>query len=336
VALGPPPQDERLCLLEQSDLRDLIASLMKTRSVMGPVSKGKDYVFAEIKDQTTILPPKKALNKPLEVLFSFKDGEISHEDDARPQVLFGVHACDLHAITILDTVFRRDFPDPYFISRKENTVIVALNCNKVGEDCFCLSMGTGPSVKDPSDLVLTPVGSGYLLEAGSQKGAKILADLRFEPASRDVLLDKSNVLEEARRHFKKHVDTQGIRAVMEQSFRHPVWDELMKDCLGCGSCTTVCPTCFCYNVVDRLDLSLKSGRREREWDSCMLLEYAEAALGANFRKDRDARIKQRMYHKLAYYEPQFGTLGCVGCGRCISTCLKKIDITDVAARLRGD
>ncbi len=330
--------------LAQSDLRDLIASLAKTRSVIGPVPKGKDHVFCEVKDpakvdlsyQTTILPPKKSLNKPLEVLFSFKDGAISHEEDATPQVLFGVHPCDLRAIGILDTVFRRDFPDPYFVTRKENTAIVALNCGTVGENCFCLSMGTGPSVKDPSDLLLTPVGDEYVLEVGSAKGAELVAELRFEPASTGILQDKSRALEETRRHFKKRVDTQGIRAVMEENFRHPVWDELMKDCLGCGSCTMVCPTCFCYNVVDRLDLSLKSGRREREWDSCMLLEYAEVALGANFRKDRDARVKQRMYHKLAYYEPQFGTLGCVGCGRCVSTCIKKIDITDVAARLRGD
>lgn len=330
-------------LLDQPDLRDLVRSLSETHLVVGPVRKGKDYAFSLVKEaadidlsyQTTILPPKKVFHKPLEVLFSFQDGVITHGDVGRAQVLFGVHPCDLHAITILDTIFRRDFPDPYFIERKESTVIVALNCATVGEDCFCLSMGTGPWVKDPCDLLLTPVGDTYLLETMSPKGAEILSSQRLEPVSRDILRDKSKVVEEARRHFRKRVDTNGLRAIMEDNFRHPLWDELMKDCMGCGSCTMVCPTCFCYNVVDRLDLSLTSGRREREWDSCMLLEYSEAALGANFRKDRDARIKQRMYHKLVYYEPQFGTLGCVGCGRCISTCLKKIDITEVVARLRG-
>jgi ferredoxin len=344
VAPGALPQDERLFLLEQPDVRGLIASLMKNRTVFAPVKKGKEHVFAEVKDaslvdlgyQTTILPPKKVLQEPLEALFSFKDGAVSHEDEARPQVLFGVHSCDLHAIGILDTVFRRDYVDPYWVSKRDNTIIVALNCNTVGENCFCLSMGTGPWTKDPYDLCLTAIGDAYLVEVGSEKGEEILAGLRLKPAPKDMVEARPSVLEEIERHFKKHVNTHGLKEAMEKGFSHPVWDELREDCLGCGSCTMVCPTCFCYNVADKLDLDLKTGRREREWDSCMLLEYSEVALGANFRKDRDARIKQRMYHKLVYYEPQFGTLGCVGCGRCISSCVKKIDITDVAAKVRGE
>jgi heterodisulfide reductase subunit C len=150
------------------------------------------------------------------------------------------------------------------------------------------------------------------------------------------MVEKQKVLENARRKFHKKLNTQGLPELLEENFRHPIWEELMHECLACGSCTMVCPTCFCYNVVDKIDLNLKSGKRQREWDSCMLLEYAQVALGHNFRKDRDARVKQRIYHKLVYYEPQFGTLGCVGCGRCIKTCVKKIDITDVISRLRGE
>lgn len=344
MALGAVSQDERLFLLEQPDLRDLISALMKTGRVFGPVRKGKDHVFAELTDpaevdlayQTTILPPKKFLHRPSEVLFSFKDGKIGQEGEPSPQVLFGVHACDLHAIGILDTVFRKDYVDPYFASKRDSTTIVALNCSTVGENCFCQSMNAGPWVRDSYDLCLTPMGDAYLLEVGSQKGSEVAAMLRPEPAPRSVREAKSEVLEEAKRHFVKRLNTDGLRKVMEDNFRHPEWDRLMNDCLGCGSCTMVCPTCFCYNVIDQLDLDLRTGRRERVWDSCMLLEYAEVALGANFRKDRDARVKQRMYHKLAYYEPQFGTMGCVGCGRCISSCVKKIDLTDVAARLRGE
>ncbi len=223
-----------------------------------------------------------------------------------------MHPCDLYAISILDTVFRRAFPDPNFVGARNKAVIVALNRPTVGENCFCLSMGTGPSVKDAADLVLTRVKDGYLLETGSPKGVRVVSEMRLEPAPNSLLLEKSAALEETRRHVKKQMNRDDLRAVLEDNFRNPIWDELQKNCLGCGSCTMVCPTCFCYNVIDKLDLDLRSGRRQREWDSCMLLEYAEVALGANFRKDRDARVKQWMYHKLAYYEPQFGTVGVWG------------------------
>lgn len=344
LALGAVSQEDRLFLLERADLREMVASLMKTARVFGPVAKGKDHVFAEIKDpaevdlayQTTILPPKKYLHKPSEVLFSFRDGTIGKDAEVSPQVLFGVHACDLRGIGILDTVFRKDFVDPYWAAKKDKTLVVALNCATIGENCFCQSMNSGPWVKDGYDLCLTPIGDGYLLEVGSAKGKEIADDLRLEPAPRSALQAKSEAALETARHFRKALNTEGLRRVMEDNFRNPYWETLMNDCLGCGSCTMVCPTCFCYNVVDKLELDLKTGRREREWDSCMMLEYAEVALGANFRKDRDARIKQRMYHKLVYYEPQFGTMGCVGCGRCISSCVKKIDLTEVAARLRGE
>ncbi len=353
MALEALPEAERLFVLTGSDMAQLLTSLISRYSVVAPVPKDpkrKDHVFkaietpeeVDLRYQNTILPPKKALHLPFEVLFSFdKEGAITHAKDVGPQVLFGVHPCDLHAIAILDIVFKRDYVDPYYVNKRNDTTIVALNCQTVGENCFCLSLGTGPSVKDPCDATLTPLPpvlseDRYLLEIHTPKGFDLVQGMDLVPAEPDVLSEKSKVIEETKRHFKKRINTQDILEIMEDNFRNPIWEELMEDCLGCGSCTMVCPTCFCYNVADVVDLNLKSGRRQREWDSCMLLEYAEVAMGHNFRKDRDARIKQRMYHKLAYYQPQFGTLGCVGCGRCVTTCVKKIDITDVVARLRGE
>lgn len=311
--------------------------------VIGPVRRGSEHVFAHIKDPheidmayvTTILPPKKVFHQPFQVLFSFdtEEGTLAEAESGEEKVVWGIHPCDVHAIAILDKVYGIEYPDPYYLRNRENTIIVAKNCTEIGENCFCLSMGTGPALRSGYDLLLTDLGGRYLVEVGTERGRKLLSGLELVPAPRVVLVEKEKRLSQARQKFKKRMVTQGIQELLEENFRHPIWEELMRECLACGSCTMVCPTCFCYNVVDKMDLDLKTGRRQREWDSCMLLEYAQVALGQNFRRDRDARIKQRMYHKLLYYEPQFGTLGCVGCGRCISACVKRIDITDVVSRL---
>lgn len=341
IELGLP----LLYYLPKTKLNAFVQELQKRHDVFGPVAKGKEFIFAPITKaedlalhyRTTLLPPKKLLHMPFEVLFAFHEHQIVETPvPERPQIIFGIHPCDVHAILILDKAYTAEYPDPYYIAKRKNTVLVALNCSEPGENCFCLSLGTGPALKEGYDLLLTDLGQGYLLEAGSPQGKKLVLDLDLTPAPRVATVEKQKVIDTARRKFQKKLHTQGLHELLEENFRHPLWEELMHQCLACGSCTMVCPTCFCYNVVDKIDLNLKSGKRQREWDSCMLLEYAQVALGHNFRKDRDARVKQRIYHKLVYYEPQFGTLGCVGCGRCIQTCVKKIDITDIISRLRGE
>ncbi|WP_192868196.1 4Fe-4S dicluster domain-containing protein [Calderihabitans maritimus] len=335
-----------LALLPKDHLYDFVDQLMEEFVVVGPVAKGSEFVFSEIRDpeqvrldyETTILPPKKVLHRPFQTLFSFReDGGITEEERInKRQVLFGVHPCDVHAISILDKAYGSEYPDPYYMAHREQTLIIALNCTQVGKNCFCHSLDTGPSLKEGYDLLLTDLGCSYLVEVGSESGTGIVERTGLALAPRVKMVEKEKRLDNARKKFRKRLLTQGLHELLEENFRHPIWEELIKSCLACGSCTMVCPTCFCYNVVDKIDLSLKSGRRQREWDSCMLLEYAQVALGHNFRRDRDARIKQRIYHKLLYYEPQFGTLGCVGCGRCISACVKKIDITEIIVRMRGE
>lgn len=336
-----------LAEVRKQDLPSVLAGLMDEYTVVAPVKKGKkSYSFEPVTKpetvcldyNTTILPPKKALHRPFQTLFSFRDDQVVEESvgPERMQILFGVHPCDVHAIEILDMAYTKEYPDPYYAAYRSSTLIVALNCTSVGENCFCRSMGTGPEAKSGYDLVFTDIGDSYLVEEGSAAGVDLLEKMDLEPSWRVKLVEKEHRLRTAERHFSKKLDTAGLNVLLEENFRHPIWSELKEQCLGCGSCTMVCPTCFCYNVVDQMDLDLKGGKRQREWDSCMLLEYSEVAMGHNFRRDLDARIKQRIYHKLAYYEPQFGTIGCVGCGRCIETCIKGLDITRVIAALRGE
>ncbi len=340
-------QASSIAFLPKEKLNDFVGLLTEEFLLYGPVQKKTEFVFEKIENaaqlaldyHTTLLPPKKVLHQPFETLFSFSEGEgavddVSHVEEK--QLLFGVHPCDVHAISILDEVYSHEYEDPYYMAKRRGTLVVALNCSTPGDDCFCSSLGTGPDLKDGYDLLLTDLGDNYLVETGSKAGQELVEMARLYSAPRVTLVEKEKRLSDARKKFKKRMITDGLHDLLEENFRHPVWEELMKKCLACGSCTMVCPTCFCYNVVDKIDLGLRSGKRQREWDSCMLLEYAQVAMGHNFRKDRDARIKQRLYHKLAYYEPQFGTLGCVGCGRCIHTCVKKIDITEIIGRIRGE
>lgn len=344
--LGVRTQASSIALLPKDNLDYFVNKMTEEFVVFGPVQKKSEFVFEKIEDasqlalnyHTTILPPKKVLHQPFETLFSFKEDQevIDEEQPEHKQILFGVHPCDVHAISILDQAYSHEYEDPYYMAKRKNTLIAALNCITPGESCFCSSLGTGPDLKEGFDLLLTDLGHSYLVEVGSEEGKRVVEIAELPSAPRVTLVEKEQRLNEARKKFQKRMLPQGLHDLLEENFRHPVWEELMEECLACGSCTMVCPTCFCYNVVDKIDLSLKSGKRQREWDSCMLLEYAQVALGHNFRKDRDARIKQRIYHKLVYYEPQFGTLGCVGCGRCIHTCVKKIDITEIIDRIRGE
>ncbi len=335
-----------LALLPKEELEGFILRLKEGYEVFGPTRKGKGHVFGYINSaqhldldyQTTILPPKKLLHQPFETLFHFhtEEGVIPGERKLPRQVLFGLHPCDVHAVEILDTVYMQEYEDPFYKAKREKSLIVALNCTSVGEHCFCASMGTGPDLKNGYDLLLTDLGSEYLVEVGSEAGAELVTETGLSPAPRVKVVQKEKRLDWARRGFKKRLVTHDLERLLRENFCHPIWNRLRDQCLACGSCTMVCPTCFCYNVVDKIDLGFKTGKRQREWDSCMLLEYAQVALGHNFRKERDVRIKQRIYHKLLYYEPQFGTKGCVGCGRCIETCVKGIDLTGIIREIRGE
>jgi len=336
-----------LALLKKTDVASFVEQLTKNHRVIAPVPKGmKSYSFEIVEDpkkvcleyDTTILPPKKVFHSPLETILYFgRESVKSPELPAQKRILLGVHPCDVTALLRLDKVYVDDLEDPYYTQRRENTLIVAVTCSQVGEYCFCESVGSGPDLKEGFDLLLTDIGDCYLVEAGTDEGHKLVQECNLEPAPRVMLLQKQKVIDRLRKSFKRSLPTADLRELLIENFESKVWDELKEECLACGSCTMVCPTCFCYSTFDKTDFpTLSDGQRMREWNSCMFYEYAAVALGGNFRPERDARIKQRLYHKLFYHEEQFGELGCVGCGRCIISCIKKIDPTDVVARLRRD
>ncbi len=343
-------------VIGKSSLKILLDRFLEKCRVFGPTKPGSNSTFNEITSVkelhldyiSTVLPPKKFFLPPRETLFSFKIenkkiaiSEIKQDDKI---LLLGVHPCDVHAILKLDKLFSGDFNDTYYQSRRKNTVIVALNCVEPSEHSFCSSMGTGPFLNEGFDLLLTDIGMKYLLEIGTKTGNLLVKGLKLKPAKITDFDEKEKRLKLMEKKFKKYVNTSWLSKIASKNINHEVWLNLGErggvagsfTCLSCGSCTFVCPTCYCYDVYDTMDLSLESGKRVRELDSCQLLEYASIALDQNFRRDRKDRIRHWMMCKFGAAAGEMNS-SCVGCGRCIRFCPSKIDITEVAKELRkGD
>jgi ferredoxin len=250
----------------------------------------------------------------------------------------GVHACELAAITIQDTIFLRGkYIDDYYKKVREQVLIVALNCTHPGGTCFCASMKTGPKVTAGFDLALTEIAAkdkhGFLVETGSENGKELLRHVPYRPAAQSEIDACGSALEKARKSMGRMLDTGHIKELLYANLEHPEWDAVAKRCLSCANCTMVCPTCFCSQVEDVTDLAGGTAERSRRWDSCFTLDFSYIH-GGSVRPSVKARYRQWLTHKLAGWYDQFGMSGCVGCGRCITWCPVGIDITEEAAVIR--
>lgn len=265
--------------------------------------------------------------------------ELSPNTTETPKYAFiGVRACELSAIFIQDKVFTQgDYVDPVYQARREQALVVAVNCTHADKTCFCTSMGTGPGVEAGFDLALTEMflkgEQFFLIEADSDKGKSILEKLSLKEASREETEEAGIRISETREQMGRQLNTLNIKEMLYDNYEHPRWDEVAERCLSCANCTMVCPTCFCTTVDDLTDLTGQEAERVRRWDSCFTTDFSYIH-GGSIRPSGKSRYRQWLTHKLASWEDQFGTLGCVGCGRCISWCPVGIDITQEAAAIR--
>jgi sulfhydrogenase subunit beta (sulfur reductase) len=271
-----------------------------------------------------------------------EDGELEVEEEvAEPprHAFIGVRSCDLHAIAVQDRTFvDGPWADRDYQARREGAFIVAVNCGQAGGTCFCVSMDTGPRASSGYDLALTELlddaGHRFLVEVGSERGAELLAELPSRPAAGGDEKAAEEVVERTASQMGRTLDTTDIRDMLYRNREHPRWDEVADRCLTCGNCTMVCPTCFCSSVEDVTDLAGDEATRVRSWESCFTLEHSYIH-GGSVRTSGKARYRQWMTHKLASWIDQFGTSGCIGCGRCITWCPVAIDITEEAAVIRA-
>jgi sulfhydrogenase subunit beta (sulfur reductase) len=287
---------------------------------------------------------KKFLHPPVMTLWrARKNGnDIRIESDrSKPSkfAFIGVRSCEISAIGIQDKVFCDGlYPDMDYAARRRDAFIVAVNCGKAGGTCFCVSMGCGPKAEAGFDLALTELIDGarheFLAEIGSRAGANILSLVPHREASQADVAAGDAVVARTASQMGRGLQTDGIKELLESNLNHPRWDGVADRCLTCGNCTMVCPTCFCTTVEDHSDLTGASAERTRKWDSCFTMDFTYIH-GGSARKTGRSRYRQWMTHKLATWIDQFGTSGCVGCGRCITWCPVGIDITEEAAAIRA-
>jgi formate hydrogenlyase subunit 6/NADH:ubiquinone oxidoreductase subunit I len=240
---------------------------------------------------------------------------------------------------------KRTASDTAYVSRRENTFIIAVTCSDPAGTCFCVSMGTGPVPDKGFDLSLTELmnhdGHRFLVAPGSDRGEKILDELTTRAEGDEVLnaarTDRNQAREvgtAAAQRMGRSLDTNGIRDLLYANAEHPQWDDVASRCLACTNCTLVCPTCFCTSVEDVSDLSGRQTERWRVWDSCFTTDFSYLH-GGSVRTSVPSRYRQWATHKLASWVDQFGTSGCVGCGRCITWCPAAIDITAEVGAIRS-
>jgi sulfhydrogenase subunit beta (sulfur reductase) len=329
------------------DKLDFFASVLQQfGEVHAPVGKGGRFVFGKLNRWSeacldydrTILPPKKYFLPPREVLLRYRQGAgytPATEELDRRIVLFGVHSCDIHALNILDEVFAGTYPDPYYRARRRNIAIIGIDCTP-DEHCFCRSM-RADFVDSGFDLFLHDIGNHYLTFVSTARGDDMVLATGplFEPVGPADIAEYKRRSEEKRTQYQIDVEIRDLPEIFEMEYQAAIWDELGDRCLSCGSCSMVCPTCYCYDVVDETELGSKNGDRVRFWDSCLFKNHAAVAGGENFRGSRASRIKFRFYHKQRGFVAEYGRPSCVGCGRCIEVCPVGIDIIEVINRLRG-
>lgn len=265
--------------------------------------------------------------------------EMTNSDNIIPSVVLGAKGCDVNAMSLVDKVqVEGEFTDPLYKIRRDKMFVVAADCDDCKETCFCTLLGKNPWPESGYDLAVSKISGGYLIEAGSERGEKVLADNeKLTSEARDAQIKardekRQKVVADLKKNNSQFPDLTGVTEDLREAISDEIWKELAKDCVECGACTNICPTCYCFLLYDR-KTDGEHFRRISNWDSCQLTGYARMAGMLNPRASLADRVKHRFYHKYDYLVSSHGDIFCTGCGRCIDACSASIDIRDVLARV---
>ncbi len=321
--------------LDQAALDSWVDALVAKHKGYGVQAAGDRFAFRPLAHaadlrldyDVTMLPPKKYFLPQTEELVTFKrSGGYESVLDSEPFVLLGVHPYDMAAINQMDTVFSSDNYDVHYMTRRDNATIVACDVQNASPDVFAGCMGSA-TVKEGFDVLLTKVGDAWLADARTDKGEALLNGVNAPAAADSDIAAREKVWAENNEGLQKHkfnCAPSDIPGLLEKGYDHPVWAERAELCFSCGTCTSVCPTCYCFDVKDDVNWDMENGMRTRTWDSCQLTGFATVAGGHNFRPDPAERYRHRYYRKGKYVADKIGQIACVGCGRCITGCVAKI------------
>ncbi|MGI6711651.1 MAG: 4Fe-4S dicluster domain-containing protein [Bacillota bacterium] len=316
--------------IAKNKIKDLLDVMKKDAKVLVPMKVEGVSKFApwgsegtlDFDAVNTLLPPKDVLFPNTEKMYSYKVSNQEVTDlvvhyEGEKTIIFGIRPCDMQSIACLDDVFlTKGFVDEFYKNKRDNLVTVCIGCTKTAPTCFCDSMGVNPTKNDNADVQLYDLGNSYGIEAQTEAGQQLVAKWQG-------LTDGSGDAPQVSCSLK--VDMAGVQEKLAKLFESPIWKEVSQKCIGCGTCTYLCPTCYCFDIDGRKDGN--EGYKFRCWDSCMFSEYTRMAGGHNPRPSKKERIRNRYLHKLEYFNERYGKNLCVGCGRCLIKCPVNMDIT---------
>ncbi len=340
----------KYAVIKKDDLGKWVTHLKKKARLYAPKKKENLYVFRPVKDASeislqyipTILPPKKYYFPQKEKLFKFtvnpfKTGKAIKEFEEF--ILFAVHTCDIAGIQCMDVVFRDSPEDPNYLNRKEKMTIIGIECLEYCDKyANCAVMGNHEP-RGGYDLMMVDIGEKFILHINSEKGEKLVAGLAYIKEARNGDMEElARVREAKKKVFKSEFNASlpGVYSAFDGSFASEVWKDVGKRCVGCGNCTAVCPTCYFFDVMDDMDLSLNEGVRSRMWNSCQMDDFAKVAGAEDFRKGRDSRQRHRYYRKFKYPVDKYNRYFCTGCGRCTRTCMADISLIETVNSLTAE
>ena len=329
---------------DNSTVEKFIAFLLSKGKVIAPHHKGENsYSFEEVGDISlvelvyprTIQPLKKFFLPPKETLLTYNlsNNEYKNEESVTEKRIFlGIHSYELQSIFRLDYAFSKNHAESNYLNRRENCLFIGISY-KPDQWHFSKSVGIEIENIDGFCLYFEPIENGFLVFEVNDDGKDLISEFGSATAI-NAPLD----LELFEKHFQTKIKYHYNRLpqIFEHVYNSKVWEKVANRCVGCGTCNMLCPTCYCFDIRDEVELDINKGKRIRFWDSCMLNQFAEVAGGENFREPLSARNRHRLYRKFKYITDTSGKLQCVGCGRCSRYCPAEINIVDILNDLIED